>query len=166
MADEKKDPGRWAARLALIAWVVYSVASGVHYWDLATGGGLALCMVALFEMARSGAAKLWDWTSLAFFATAAVIMIGLHSTAFPIYHVVVIWSFFAAAAWGSVVLGMPFTEAYAREEAPRESWDHPVFHRFNWIVTLFWCGLLSVNVGFAVLSVHIGGNFAGSCRDF
>jgi hypothetical protein len=159
MADEQKNPGRLATRLALIAWIVYSVASGIHYWYVATGGGVLLCAASLFEMNRWGTAKLMDWISLAFFVTAAIIMIGLHSAAFPIYHVVVIWSFFAVAGWASVARGAPFTEAYAREASPREFWDNPVFRRFNWILTLFWCGLLTVNVGLAAISVHVGGNF-------
>jgi hypothetical protein len=155
----KKSPNKMVVLLGLAPWLLYGVASGRSDWGVATGGGVVLCSIWLFALSRSTTIKLMDGTALAFFAAASVIMIGLRSTAFPVYHVVVIWSFFAAAAWASVVLRMPFTEAYAREEAPREFWDNPAFRRFNWIMTLVWCALFSVNVGFAALGVRISGNF-------
>ena len=70
----------------------------------------------------------------------------------------IIWSFYAVAGWASIALGLPFTAAYAREEQPPEVWDLPIFHRLNRIMTLFWCGLFSVNVGFGALAVLVGGN--------
>ncbi len=57
------------------------------------------------------------------------------------------------------MIGHPFTAAYARENAPPEFWDNPIFLRLNLVMTLFWCGLLTVNIGFAVTGVIIGGNF-------
>ena len=102
--------------------------------------------------------KLMDWTTLAFFVTASILTIGLHSNVLATYQVMIIWSFFAVAGWASVILGRPFTAAYAREEQPPEVWDLPIFHRLNWIMTLFWCGLFSVNVGFGVIAVMVGGN--------
>ncbi|HVA40719.1 MAG TPA: hypothetical protein VNF49_08650, partial [Candidatus Binataceae bacterium] len=142
MAEEKKSPGISLAALAFAPWLVYGAAAGGNHWRAATGGGLILCLVDLAVLSRRGTVKLMDWTALAYFATASIIMIGLRSAAFPIYQVVVIWSFFAAVAWASVALGQPFTFAYAREQAPPEFWDNPIFHRINWILTLVWCGLL------------------------
>jgi hypothetical protein len=99
-----------------------------------------------------------DLTTLAFFVTASILMIGLHSTILPVYQVMIIWSFYAVAAWASIAVGEPFTAAYAREEQPPEVWDLPIFHRLNRIMTLFWCGLFSVNVGFGAIAVMVGGN--------
>ena len=101
---------------------------------------------------RQTTIKLMDWTRLAFFVTASILTIGLHSDGLAIYQVMIIWSFYAVAGWASVVLGKPFTAAYAREEQPPEVWDLPIFRRVNWILTLFWCGLFSVNVGFGVIA--------------
>jgi hypothetical protein len=84
--------------------------------------------------------------------------IGLRSTILTVYQVMIIWSFYAVAAWASVVAGRPFTVAYARDEQPPEVWELPIFRRLNWILTLFWCGLFSVNVGFGAVAVMVGGN--------
>lgn len=38
----------------------------------------------------------------------------------------------------SIVIGQPFTESYAREHVPRESWNSPVFIRSCYTVTGIW----------------------------
>ena len=106
---------------------------------------------------RGSSIKLMDWTMLAFFMIASVLTIGLSAPWFPAYNAVVVWSCFAAAAWGSIAVGSPFTSAYARESAPREVWDHPVFVRLNLVMTLVWCGLMTVNLGIAAIGVTVGG---------
>ena len=160
VADQKKLSGVAIGLMSFGPFVLYGFASAANYWRVATGGGLILCLIFLaVRRRRSSSIRLMDWTTLTFFALASVMMVALRSTAFPAYNVVVIWSCFAVAAWSSVAIGHPFTAAYARETAPPEFWDHPIFIRLNLVMTLFWCGLMTVNVGFAVTGVIIGGNF-------
>jgi hypothetical protein len=167
MAEERKSSGGiWLGVLALMPWLVYGFASGGNHWRVATAGGMLVCVAYLAVLGRRTTVKLMDWTMLGFFATATVIMVGLHSAEFPIYHVVVIWSFFATAAWISIALRQPFTYAYAREHSPPEFWDNPIFHRVNWILAFFWAGLFSVNVGFAAIGVEVGGNFGALVPGF
>lgn len=153
--------------MSFAPWIFYGIASGFNHWRAASGGGLLLCIVSLAAMRyRSSSIKLMDWTTLVFFVIASVMMLGLRSTAFPVYSAVVVWSCFAVAAWSSIVLGHPFTAAYARETAPREFWEHPVFIRLNLLMTLVWCGLMTVNIGFAVIGVIVGGNLAKPLLSF
>jgi intracellular septation protein A len=153
--------------IAFAPWILYGFASGFNHWRAAAGGGLILCIVALAVMILRGSSiKLPDWTMLTFFVIAAVMTIGLRSTAFTVYSAVVVWSCFAIAAWGSVVIGRPFTTAYARETAPPEFWTHPIFIRLNLLMTLVWCGLMTVNIGFAAIGVIVGGNLAKPLLSF
>ena len=158
VAEEKKYSGKLIALLAFLPWLVYIFASGANHWGIATAGGAITCVIYLVMLRRQTTIKLMDWTTLAFFVIASILMIGLHSTILPIYQVMIIWSFYAVAAWTSIAVGKPFTVAYAREEQPPEVWDLPIFHRLNWILTLFWCGLFSVNVGFGLIAALAGGN--------
>lgn len=160
VAEQKKLSGVATGLMAFGPFVLYGFASGANHWRVATGGGLILCLVFIAVRLRRGIPiRLMDWTTLTFFAIGSVMMIGLRSTLFPAYNVVVIWSCFAVAAWSSIAIGHPFTTAYARENEPPEFWVHPVFIRLNLVMTLVWCGLMTVNVGFAVTGVVIGGNF-------
>ena len=161
MAEQKKSSGRAIGVMAFAPWILYGFASGFNHWRIASGGGLILVLAYLAAMIRRDISiKLPDWATLSFFLIASVMMIGLRSTTFTVYSAVVVWACFAGAAWGSVVLGHPFTAAYARENAPPEFWEHPVFNRLNLLMTLVWCGLMTVNIGFAVIGVIIGGNLA------
>ena len=153
--------------VAFLPWIVFGVASGFNHWRVATGGGLILCVVYLAMLVRRGISiKLTDWTTLTYFVIASVMMIVLRSTTFAVYSAVVVWACFAGAAWGSVAIGRPFTTAYARESAPPEFWEHPVFIRLNLLMTLVWCGLMTVNIGFAMIGVIVGGNLAKPLLSF
>ena len=161
MAEQKKSSDAANGLLSFAPWIVYGFASGFKHLRVASGGGLILCIVLLAVAVRGGRSiKLMDWTTLTFFAIASVLTIGIRSTTFPVYNAVVVWSCFAIAAWSSVIVGRPFTQAYARENAPPEFWNNPVFIRLNLIMTLVWCGLMTVNVGFAAIGVIIGGKLA------
>ena len=167
MAEQKKNSEIPIGVMAFLPWIVFGVASGFNHWRVATGGGLILCVVYLAMMSLRGISiKLNDWTMLTIFVIGAVLTIGLRSTVFPVYGAVIIWTCFALGAWGSVAVGHPFTEVYAREKAPREFWENPVFIRLNLLMTLVWCGLMTVNIGFAVIGVMVGGNLAKPLLSF
>jgi hypothetical protein len=40
--------------------------------------------------------------------------------------------------FGSILVGHPFTESYARETVPKEYWDTPQFHQTNRIISAAW----------------------------
>ena len=166
MAEQEKF-GIPTGVMAFLPWVVFGVASGFNHWRIATGGGLILCLVYLAVLSRRGISiKLIDWTTLTIFVIGAFLMFVARSTMFPIYSAVFIWSCFALAAWSSVLVGRPFTTAYARENAPPEFWEHPIFIRLNLLMTLVWCGLMTVNIGFAVIGVIVGSNPAKPILSF
>jgi intracellular septation protein A len=158
VAEEKKSSGSTGGLISFAPWIVFGVASGFNHWRVAAGGGLILGLLSLAVMrSRGSSIKLMDWTMLAFFVIASVLTIGLRSASFPVYNAVIVWSCFAVACWSSVAIGRPFTQAYARENAPPEFWGNPVFIRLNRLMTLVWCGLMTVNVGVAAIGVVIGG---------
>jgi hypothetical protein len=48
-------------------------------------------------------------------------------------------------AAGSLLLQSPFTLPYAREEAPRKHWNHPLFTEANWLLALLWTAVFFFN---------------------
>ena len=160
MAVLKKLSGAATSLIAFAPWILYGFASGFNHWRIAAGGGLILWLASAATAQRRGASiKLMDLTALTFFAIASVITIGLRASWFPTYNAVIVWSCFAIAAWSSVVVGRPFTAAYARENAPPEFWSNPIFIRLNMVMTLVWCGLMTVNLLLAAIGVIVGGLF-------
>jgi intracellular septation protein A len=160
VVEEKKRSGIPIGLIAFAPFIFFGCASGANYWRIATGGGLIISLTYLAVLRRRGATiKLMDWTTLAAFVIGAMLTIGLRWSSFPIYNEIIIWSCFAVAAWGSIVIGRPFTAAYARESAPPEFWKNPIFARLNLVMSLLWSALLTVNVGLTILGVLIGGLF-------
>jgi len=167
VAEQHQPPGSPSGLVAFAPWILYGFASGANHWRVAAGGGLLICLGSLaLTRRRGGSLKLMDWTTLMFFAIASAATIGLRSTWFPIYSAVVVWSCFALAAWGSIMIARPFTEAYARQNAPREFWDHPVFLRLNLVLTLVWCALMTANLALAATGVAVGGLFGQAVLGF
>ena len=157
MPEQKKPSDRAIGLMAFAPWILYGFASAFNHWRVAAGGGLILCLLYLALMLlRRTSIKLMDWTMLTFFVIASVLTVA-RSPAFPAYNTVIVWSCYALAAWSSVGSGRPFTAAYAREKAPPEFWNHPVFIHLNLVMTLVWSGLMTVNVGIAAIGVIIGG---------
>jgi hypothetical protein len=160
MAVLKKLPGAATSLIAFAPWILYGFASGFNHWRIAAGGGLILWLVsAATAQSRGASIKLMDLTALTFFAIASVLAIGLRASWFPTCNAVIVWSCFAIAAWSSVAVGRPFTASYARENAPPEFWSNPIFIRLNLLMTLVWCGLMTVNLLLAATGVMVGGLF-------
>jgi uncharacterized membrane protein len=54
---------------------------------------------------------------------------------------------------GSLLLGVPFTEQYARREVPEEEWSDPFFLRLNRQLTVFWALMFIIGLASEVLYV-------------
>lgn len=48
------------------------------------------------------------------------------------------WLLFGALMGLTLLIGMPFTEQYAKEHAPKEVWDTPLFKQINRVITGVW----------------------------
>jgi hypothetical protein len=57
----------------------------------------------------------------------------------------------------SIAVRQPFTLQYARENAPRESWDSPLFMRINFIITAVWAGAFALMVVADLLMLFVPG---------
>jgi hypothetical protein len=129
-------------------WVVMSILSGVTSFEVAVGLALATSVVFLVLGRLTGATiKLLEVADVGFFV--ALIVVGAVASE-RVTDWLETWSgelsnvALVVIAAGSMLIRRPFTLAYAREEAPRELWDNPVFIRTNYIITGFWAAAFVV----------------------
>lgn len=148
--------GSAATNFGIVAWIVYGVTTARGHWVGGAIGGLAIFTIILAREYRRDAVKLTDCVSAAFFAAAAIVAALAGPALFQHYNVFMIWGIFAAVAWITLLIGRPFTLQYAREQAPPEIWDHPLFMRLNVILTAVWCGILTVNTLFGFVAYLTG----------
>ncbi len=128
--------------VGLSPWIVYSLIEGGGRLEesSAIAFGVALAVV-LVGMLRGSRPKLLEWTDTVFFAALAIIVaVASEDTHAWLER----WSgevanlALVAIAIGSIVVRQPFTLAYAKESAPPELWDNPLFLRTNYVITWVW----------------------------
>ncbi len=146
--------------VTFLIWVVYGFLTGFGQWPLAVAFGLVsgLCLVAIVLISQKVIVKLMDWVLVGYFVVAACATFIVRLAPFPKYSSVVIWLMYAAAAWGSIVAGRPFRLQYARESAPPEHWQSPVFWRANLIITVVWGLAFLANLALVVIALNTKDN--------
>ena len=121
-------------------WIIYWVVAGSRSTWLF--GALCAVLAAIIlgvSMARGGP-RLLDIVTILFFSgvTIAAMLVGAEDRDWmDTYSLPLSCGVLAVMALGSLLF-VPFTEQYAREDAPREDWEVPAFRRTNRVLTLMW----------------------------
>jgi hypothetical protein len=138
-------------------WVLFIMAVRVTNVYVAAGvAGLAAIVVLARAMTRHKA-HLFDVAGVIYFVGLLVVLAIVHPSDIATwgrYAQAVAHGSLCVIVFGSVLVGHPFTESYARDQAPREVWDTPGFHAFNRKISIVW--------GFAFLVGVISLVFAGA----
>ena len=150
MTQDEQPTGSALTNYGFAAWVLYGILSCYGYWIAGSLGGLAITLAILAHEYRCHAVKIMDCTAAAFFAFSLVVTIAAGPALFKNFNPVLTWSLFAIVTWVTLLIGFPFTFQYAREQAPREIWDHPLFVRLNVILTLAFGLMFTVNAGLGI----------------
>src|SRR5262249_7744463 len=132
-----------------LPWVAYFVVGNMGYRPVGAFVALAAATYPVVRARNSGSSiKMPDAAAAIFFAMAsAAIAIGGSTGAwFWKYNFVIVWAVFTAGAWGSILVGSPFTIAFARESTPPEVWEAPLFRKTNLIITTVWALMFTVNL--------------------
>jgi hypothetical protein len=122
-------------------WVVFlaGVRIGNVYWG--AGIGAVIAIVVLARALSRHKAHLFDYVGVIYFIGMLVLLAILQP------HNIDTWGRYAQAVahgslcvivFGSVVINRPFTEGYAREQAPQAIWNSPAFRAFNRKISAVW----------------------------
>lgn len=128
--------------VGLAPWIVYSLVEGEGRLELssAIAFGIAL-LILMLGWLRGSRPKLLEYSDVIFFGALAIFVAvasddthaWLERWSGEVANVALV-----AIALGSILVRQPFTLAYAKEQAPRELWDDPVFLRTNYLITWAW----------------------------
>jgi hypothetical protein len=122
-------------------WFVFLVANRFATLEDAVACAFAAAIVVIGRAVLHHHVHLLDVASIVYFAALLVVVQAANSAA---QHDI---SNYAQAGahialtlivLGSILLGHPFTESYARETVPREYWHTPQFHQTNRIISAAW----------------------------
>lgn len=119
------------------------------------GAGLLVALVAGVVLAGM---KLYRgvlmWAGLLFFTLALLAVFVFRSEWFVSHLAVIANAMLAVGAWGSLILGRPFTVNFAREQTDPSRWNDPLFIRINRVVTALWAVVFTLNAAAAWMQGH------------
>lgn len=143
--------------LGFVPLIVYGLLAGTSVASVvfALGAAAAVTVLAGYADLRKG--RILIWTTLVLFAGlfAAAGIAGM--TGLVPWLDVIIYAALAAAAFGSIAAGLPFTLQYAREMTDRSVWDKPGFLRANLLMTGVWGGVFAFNLLISYLTAAVPG---------
>jgi hypothetical protein len=122
-------------------WVAFllGVRVGGVYWGAAIG--LAVALVVLVRAISRHSTHMFDVIGTVYFGGLLVLLAAVHPSD------IATWGRYAQAVahgsltlivFGSVLIGKPFTEPYAREQAPERVWQSNRFHELNRRLSTVW----------------------------
>ena len=122
-------------------WVAFllGVRVGGVYWG--AGIGLAVALVVLVRAICRHSTHMFDVIGIVYFGGLLALLAAIHPSD------IATWGRYAQAVahgsltlivFGSVLIGKPFTEPYAREQAPEQVVDSSRFHQLNRRLSTMW----------------------------
>jgi len=122
-------------------WMVFLLGVRVQnvYWG--AGAGAVVAIVVLARALSRRKAHLFDYVGVVYFVGMLVALAALQPSNIDTwgrYAQAVAHGSLCLIVFVSVLINRPFTEGYAREQAPREIWDSPAFRAFNRKISLLW----------------------------
>jgi hypothetical protein len=140
---------RLAIFLGFVPWIVFSVVAGPSTWEWAALAALICTLVlSVPDWRRTRAISVLDAAAIVFFAVLLVLALVLdRATLQPLEDRAQLLSsiVIAVVALGSLAVGRPFTEFYAKRDTPREYWGSPTFKRINRVLTGLWGVVFVIN---------------------
>ena len=129
-------------------WIAFLVIAKGTLLRLEIGLVVALALTVLMALLRLHRGIIM-WVGLLFFTAATVAVLGFRDM-WTIKHMAVIASgALAVGAWAGLLVGKPFSLAYARQNTDPALWHQPVFIRTNVIITATWATAFTVNAALA-----------------
>jgi Ca2+/Na+ antiporter len=122
-------------------WVIFLLAARVASFKAAIALGLTAGIVVLARAFTRRRVHMLDIASTIYFVAlgAAVVVLNPgHLDTWARYAQAGSHATLTLLVFGSIALGHPFTESYARETTPRELWNTSQFHATNRIISTVW----------------------------
>jgi all-trans-retinol 13,14-reductase len=123
------------------AWVTFLVVNRVAsvYW--AAAAGVVVALVVLGRALVRHRVHLFEIAGVVFFAGLCALLVAIRPgdlDTWARYAQAVAHGSLTLIVFGSILIGKPFTEPYAREQAPEAVWHDPKFHALNRQISVMW----------------------------
>lgn len=138
----------------IVPWALMAILAGPGRYEIAVWGALGFSLLVLaLDRRRNIPVHVLEMLGVVFFVVLAAV--GLvasrgEKTWLEMWAGEITNASLAIFALVSLMIGRPYTTAYARDVTPPDHWDTPLFKRTNMVVTGVWAAAFgfSASVGF------------------
>lgn len=134
-----------------IPWIIFGFLSGHSLASLKMSLIIALFSTVLFNYSALQKAYSLAWVTLMFFGLATILIVFVENQWVIKQLGLLVNITLVLLAWGSLLFGRPFTEAYARENVPEPFWQNKRFRMKNTVTALIWGVVFSINLLITIL---------------
>ncbi len=136
--------------LSFAPWLLFALIAGNTMSRLVTAIFICTVLTVLLGYKQLRKRYLLTWGTLLFFVFC-LIAVGLMKNVWVATNMNALsYGALAVITWGSILLGMPFTMQYAKEEVDRSLWDSPAFIHSNRLITAVWGVLFLANLAISI----------------
>lgn len=134
--------------VGLSPWILYSLVEGKNRLEISALAALGLALLILVvNWARGETPKILEFSDVVYFgALAVVVLLASQSTLdwLELWGGEVANIALLVITLGSILIRMPFTLQYAREDTPQEYWHTPEFMRVNYLISWVWVAAFAI----------------------
>lgn len=151
---------------SIVPWALMAILAGPGRYEIAVWGALGFSLLVLvLDRCRNIPVHVLELLGVGFFVILAAV--GLVASSgqkawLEMWAGEVTNASLALLALASLMLGRPYTTAYARDVTPPDQWDTPLFKRTNMVVTAVW----ALAFGFSAWVGFLGDVVYGSTDNF
>jgi all-trans-retinol 13,14-reductase len=138
-------------------WVGFLLVNRFANLYVAGAAGLLIALVVFGRAYSRHRIHLFEVAGVVFFAGLLVVVGAVRPSdiaSWARYAQAVAHGTLTLIVFGSVLVGKPFTEPYAREQTPESAWNSPGFHQANVKISLLWgCAFLVGTISLIIAGV-------------
>ena len=133
--------GFWPLLITFMPWLAFKIillipaSNELMMVKIAISAAAAICV---FQSLKGVHKSIIAWGSLSFFAISLVMVVGLENNWYLAHLGVFSNGTLALLTWMSILLGNPFTIAYARQCVDPKYWETAAFIHINYRITAAW----------------------------
>ena len=121
-----------------LPWILYFLLVGPSQLRVDLGVIVAFVTYLIIDTQNLRRGFILSWTTLLFFLFMLISVVFMKNAWVENHTWIISNGVLAIVAFGSLIIGMPFTVQYARLKVPKEKWHSKVFINVNIILTAVW----------------------------
>lgn len=139
---------------SFLPWILYFALVGQTQQQLDTAVITAAITAIFFELKGLKKGFILSWGTLAFFIFMLITVVIMKNAWIAQYSWIFSNGALALIAWISILVRQPFTIQYAKEQVSADKWQHPIFLKINYLLTMVWGVIFLIHIFLHIIKIY------------